>query len=135
MNKPNRQHLEAELSNTYRGQITLYQQLVALASKLEDAFQNDLETQDTLLEMSEVMERIVQSNNDATDTRSAWDRFHQKPGPTLAKEVSSVEKLIRNLMEIVARAEAVAVQAKERLRPKLESEYKQLRMKNAYSQA
>ena len=134
MNKPSRQHLEAELSKTYHGQIAHYQQLVTLASKLENAFENDLETQDTLLEMSEVMEKIVQSNNDVAATRSVWDRFNQQPGPALAKEVSSVEKLIRSLMEIVAKTEAVAVQAKERLRPKLESEYKQLRMKNAYSQ-
>lgn len=135
MSRYNRQHLEAELSKTYHAQIPHYQHLVTLATKLENAFENDLESQDTLLQMNEVMSKIVQSNNDAKDTRSAWDQFQQKPGPALAKEVESVEKLIRNLMEIVARTEAAGVQAKERLRPKVESEYQQLRMKNAYSQA
>ena len=134
MNKPDRQHLEAELSKTYHGQISHYEQLVALASVLEEAFARDVETQPTLLRMNEVMEKIVQSNTAAAETKSAWDRLSRKPGPALAKEVACVEKLIRRLMALVAKAESAAVQSKERLRPQLESEYQGLRMKNAYSQ-
>lgn len=127
--------LEAQLTDVYAKQVTLYGDFLSLASSLPDRFAGDDASEGVLEKMNAIMTRIHELDVEIAPLRETWQRLGVAAGPALAACLKQVEHLILAVMERLQKAELDAQAAKERLFPKLSTESKRAQMTRAYRSA
>jgi hypothetical protein len=127
--------LEARLCRVYEQQAEKYESVLRLSDGLEGQLDDRDGSHEQLCRITSLLDEISQMDQQARESRDRWLALQRRPSGRLKQILARLEGLVSETLDQIAKAEACARQAHQRLLPELGREANGERMRRAYGAA
>lgn len=138
-NLPNEAHagtaLQQQLTVAYQDQTARYENALYVAKQIGSTLASDEGADELQGQLRELMESIATADQEIAPMRQRWDNSGRSADLPLRKSVERLRSTIEKVVAAVSDAENTALEAKQRLEPRLGSAMSAKRMMAAYNAA